>query len=393
MRIFFSVGEPSGDQHAAHLIAELKRRVPGFEPVGFGGPLMAAGGCRLLYRMTDLAVMAIFRIVPMLLTFWRLYRRAVRSFDEARPDAVVLVDFPGFNWHVARAAKKRGIPVFYYMPPQLWAWAPWRIKKVRASVDHVLSGLPFERDWYADRGVPVTYVGHPFFDEVADHPLDERFLAERRPGSDPTTAGMTVGVLPGSRQNELMRNWPAQLRIMRNVAALHPGVRFRVACYKEQHREFLRAKYEAFGVPLPLELCVGKTPEIIELADCCLMVSGSVSLELLARGTPAVVVYKGGPLLSKLAKVFLTCKYITLPNLIADRVVLPEFLYSGSDGPTVAAVSRLLDGWLSNPAALEAKRQEMVALAAAAGTTGATGRAADAILTQLGIERYQMRAA
>ena len=122
MRVFFSVGEPSGDQHAAHLIAELRRRVPGVEAVGFGGPLMEQAGARLLFRMTDLAVMGIFRVIPMLLTFWRLHRQAKRSFDESRPDAVVLVDFPGFNWHVARAAKKRGIPVFYYMPPQLWAW-------------------------------------------------------------------------------------------------------------------------------------------------------------------------------------------------------------------------------------------------------------------------------
>ena len=390
MRIFFSVGEPSGDQHAAHLIGELKRRVPGFEAVGLGGPLMAARGCRLLFRMTDLAVMGLFRILPMLRTFWRLHRQAVRSLDESRPDAVVLVDFPGFNWHVARAAKKRAIPVFYYMPPQLWAWAPWRIKKVRKYVDHVLSGLPFERDWYADRSVPVTYVGHPFFDEVADHPLDERFLAERRPEAAGTR---TVGVLPGSRQNELNRNWPAQLQVMRNVAALHPEVTFRIACYKEQHRDFLRAGYERFGAKLPIEFCVGKTPEVIELADCCLMVSGSVSLELLARRTPAVVIYKGGPLAAALAKRVLTCKYITLPNLIADRLVVPEFYYSGSDAPTVAAITRLLDGWLSNPIALDAKRREMAALAAVAGTTGATARTAEAILSELGIERYQLRAA
>ena len=333
--------------------------------------------------------MGIFRILPMLLTFWRLHRQAVASFDEARPDAVVLVDFPGFNWHVARAAKKRGIPVFYYMPPQLWAWAPWRINKARRNIDHVLSGLPFERDWYAERGVPVTFVGHPFFDEVADHPLDEGFLAERRRDR----GGPIVGVLPGSRHNELSRNWPAQMAIMRNVAALHPGVTFRVACYRERHREFLKEKYERFGTTLPVEFCVGKTPEIIELAHCCLMVSGSVSLELLARRTPAAVVYKGGPLSSRLAKLFLTCKYITLPNLIADRVVYPEFFYSGPDGPTIAAVTRLLDGWLSSPAELDAKRREIAVLAAATGTTGATGRAADAILTQMGVGRSQARAA
>jgi len=378
MRIFFSVGEPSGDQHGAHLIAELRRRVPGVEAVGFGGPLMEQVGCRLLFRMTDLAVMGIFRVIPMLLTFWRLHRQAKRSLDEARPDAVVLVDFPGFNWHVARSAKKRGIPVFYYMPPQLWAWAPWRIKKVRKFVDHILSGLTFERDWYAARGVDVTYVGHPFFDEVNDHPLDEAFLCERRkPGT------RNVGILPGSRHHEVTRNGPALMQVMRNLAAKHPDLVFRVACYKELHRTLLRRMFDETGADLSVEFCVGKTPEIVALADCCAMVSGSVSLELLARRTPAVVLYKNGPLVGFLAKYLLTCKYISLPNLLADRLVMPEFYHSGDDAPAVAAATGVLDGWLSDPAALDGKRREMADLAARTATTGATGRAADAILAKL----------
>ena len=380
MRIFFSVGEPSGDQHAAHLIGELRRRVPGLEAVGLGGPLMEAVGCRLLFRMTDLAIMGILRVMPMLLTFWRLHRQAVRSFDESRPDAVVLIDFPGFNWHIARAAKKRGIRVFYYMPPQLWAWAPWRIKKVRKYVDHVLSGLTFECDWYAERGIDVAYVGHPFFDEVADHPLDQRFVSERR-----SLFVRNVAILPGSRHLEITRNGPALMQIMRNLSALHPDVTFRVACYKELHRTLLWRMHDELGASLPVEFCVGKTPEIVELADCCLMVSGSVSLELLARRTPAAVVYKGGPLAATLAKWVLTCKYISLPNLLADRLVMPEFFYSGDDATAVSKITRLIDDWLSNPSLLAAKQREMDELADRTATTGATARAADAILARLGV--------
>jgi lipid-A-disaccharide synthase len=379
MRIFFSVGEPSGDQHAAHLIDELRRRVPVFEAVGFGGPLMETAGCRLLYRMTDLAVMAIFRVLPMLLTFWRLYRQAKQSLAEHRPDAVVLVDFPGFNWYIARAAKRLGIPVFYYMPPQLWAWAPWRIKKVRKFVDHILSGLTFERDWYASRGIDATYVGHPFFDEVSDHPLDQTFLEERRRDA----SVRNVAILPGSRHLEITRNGPALVQVMRNLAALHPDVVFRVACYKEAHRELLQTMCNDSGFALPVEFCVGKTPEIVELGECCLMVSGSVSLELLARRTPAVVTYKGGPLAGALAKRVLTCKFISLPNLLADREVMPEFMYSGDDAAVVPKITRILDDWLSNAALLAAKRREMEELAAATATTGATARAADAILARL----------
>lgn len=381
MRLFFSVGEPSGDQHAAHLITELRRRVPGFEAVGFGGPLMEESGCRLLYRMTDLAIMGIFRVIPMLLTFWRLHREAKRCMDDVRPDGVVLVDFPGFNWHVARAAKKRGIPVFYYMPPQLWAWAPWRIKKVRKFVDHILSGLTFEHEWYASRGVDVAYVGHPFFDEVADYHLDEAFLADRQ-----IDGTRNVGILPGSRHLEVTRNGPAMLRIMQNISERHPDVVFRVACYKELHRSLFRRMQAEAGIELPVEYCVRKTPEIVELAECCLMVSGSVSLELLARRTPAAVIYKGGPLTPLLMRWVLTCKYISLPNLIADRMVMPEFPYSGDDARVVGPLTETLDQWLSSPVSLAAKRQELDDLAKRSATIGATPRAAEAILSRLGYQ-------
>lgn len=401
MRIFFSVGEPSGDQHAAHLIGELRRRDPGVEAVGLGGPLMEAAGCQVLFRMTDLAIMGIFRVVPMLFTFWRLYRLAKKSLDEARPDAVVLIDFPGFNWHIARAAKKRGIRVFYYMPPQLWAWAPWRIRKVRKHVDHVLSGLTFERDWYVARGVDAVFVGHPFFDEVAEHRLDEQFLRGRRAthpdsandsiigtsvsdrGEARTETLRNVGVLPGSRHLEVTRNGPALLAIIGELARRHPDVIFRVACYREEHRTMLHEMARQAGIEASIEYCVAKTPEVIELSDCCLMVSGSVSLEMLARRTPAVVIYKGGPLAARLAKWVLTCKYISLPNLLADRMVMPEYFYSGDDGASVAAITTTLDGWLSDEATLAAKQQEMTALANVTATTGATTRAVDALLDRL----------
>ena len=180
MRIFFSAGEPSGDQHAAHLIQELRARNPKIQTEGFGGPEMQKQGCLLLFELTQLAVMGFLRVVPMLAKFRRLVIQAEAFFDDAPPDAVVLVDFPGFNWWIAKAAKRRGIPVFYYMPPQLWAWAPWRIRRVRKWVDHVICALPFEYEWYKSRGVNAIWVGHPFFDEVASHKLDSELVKELR---------------------------------------------------------------------------------------------------------------------------------------------------------------------------------------------------------------------
>src|SRR5688500_16117219 len=138
--IFFSVGEPSGDLHGANLIRALKQRCPGVECVGFGGPKMQEAGCRLHTDLTALAVMWFLRVLLNIRVFLRLLGDARRYFRTERPDAVVLIDYPGFNWHVARAAKAEGIPVFYYSPPQIWAWANWRVKKMRRDVDHVLCG-------------------------------------------------------------------------------------------------------------------------------------------------------------------------------------------------------------------------------------------------------------
>ena len=166
MHIFFSVGEPSGDLHGANLIQALKARHPDVRCVGFGGPKMAAAGCELHQDLTKLAIMWFGRVLLNLHKFFEYRRQADEYFARHRPDAVVLIDYPGFNWHIARKATERGIPVYYYGTPQLWAWAGWRVKKMRETVDHALCKLPFEEPWLRERGVNATYVGHPYFDEL-----------------------------------------------------------------------------------------------------------------------------------------------------------------------------------------------------------------------------------
>ena len=177
MKIFFSVGEPSGDLHGANLIRELRRLHSHGEFVGYGGPRMAAAGCQLHADLTELAVMWFLRALMHLPRFWQLVCQADRYFRHQRPDAVILIDYPGFNWWIARRAKAHRIPVFYYGAPQMWAWAGWRVGKMRRLVDHVLCKLPFEADWYRQRGCDATYVGHPYFDEMAQQALDAAFVA------------------------------------------------------------------------------------------------------------------------------------------------------------------------------------------------------------------------
>src|SRR5688572_22075471 len=213
LTIFFSAGEPSGDLHGANLIRELAAR-DDVAAVGFGGPLMAAAGCRLHADLTLLAVMGILPVLAKLPQFLKLLLKADRVFRTERPDAVVLIDFPGFNWWIARRAKRYGIPVFYHVPPQIWAWYTWRVRRMRKLVDHVLCGLEFETRWLKDHGCRATFVGHPYFDEVRRQSLDASFMDERRGRTGPL-----VAILPGSRTQEVVNNLPWQLKAAAHVRA------------------------------------------------------------------------------------------------------------------------------------------------------------------------------
>lgn len=377
MRIFISAGEPSGDLHAANLIHSLRARLPDAEFVGFGGPRMEQAGARLLYPLVELAVMWFGRVLLNFHKFLALASRADRVFRHERPDAVILIDYPGFHWWIAWRAKVRGIPVFYYVPPQLWAWAGWRVKKVRKYVDHVLCSLPFEPAWYHARGVPgATHVGHPFFDEVAERTLDEAFLAQQRAGDGPLLA-----ILPGSRTQEIQRNLPILLRAAEQLAEARPDVRFVIACLRPKNAVMAREILRESGRNLPrLEIHQGRTPELIHLADMAWSVSGSVSLELMAEALPTVILYKVKPLDLVIARPFIKSKYITLVNLLADEEVMPEYL-------TDRDVSTELAGWalkwLNNPLERSAVALKLAELRDRVAAPGASERAADRITEAL----------
>jgi len=385
MHVFFSVGEPSGDQHAAHLITELRRRDPSLRISGFGGPRMSAAGFEKLFNLTDLAVMGFFAVVPLLWKFLKLYWQAKAFLKAERPDMVVLVDFPGFNWHIAKAAKRLGIRVVYYCPPQIWAWGPWRILYMR-WVDHVLSVLPFEAEWYRKKRVSVEYVGHPFFDEVAEHPLDEAFCQHLK-----SRAPVTIGLLPGSRSKELSGNFNAMLETARRLCERHSNIRFHVACYKPAHQEFCLKRLAEFSTPLPIDVHVGRTSEIIASVDCCLMVSGSVSLEVLSRALPAAALYRIGSWTKLCKPYFITVPYFSLPNLMANRPVMPEFLMGDDPEPEIAGMTRLLDVWLSVPGVLGGVRAELEDLRSKNAQRGGLVNATEALIRQLEIARPQSR--
>jgi len=389
VRVFFSAGEPSGDLHGANLIRQLRKRCPGLEAVGYGGPQMAAAGCQLHADLTALAVMWFLRVLLNLHKFWDLASRADRYFRHQRPDAVVLIDYPGFNWWIARRAKVHGIPVFYYCPPQIWAWAQWRVKKMRGLVDHVLCCLPCEQTWVREQGCNATFIGHPYFDEVRRQELDAAFMERLQ-----HEAGPLVTILPGSRTQEVIHNLPWLVKAAELVREAVPDVRFAVAAFKPHQAEIARQAVAGRG--LPIEVHGGRTPELIRLAECCMAVSGSVSLELLYQTKPTVILYFGRRLGFFVQQFFRQGKYIQLVNLLvadelfprdvtpfdpaqpdAERVPYPDYLTCEDKSAQMAA--HLIE-WLRDPVKRSARVAMLERIRAEVSAGGASARAADYIL-------------
>jgi lipid-A-disaccharide synthase len=305
--------------------------------------------------------------------FLHLLSLADRYFRHHRPDAVVLIDYPGFNWWMARRAHFHGIPVIYFVPPQIWAWAGWRVNKMRRFVDHVLCSLPFEKAWYENRGVPAHFVGHPYFDELTRQRLDPDFLREQRRPRE-----RRVALLPGSRTQEVRQNWPTLMRSAERIQETCPDARFLVACFKVSQREYIE-RYLS-GTKSPIETFVGRTPEVIHLADACVAVSGSVGLELLYHGKPSVVTYRISTLARTVSRTFIKSRFISLVNLLADEELFPEFL---SDRCEAEAIGAIVARWLREPAEHAAVSQRLAGLRRQVGAAGACARTAEYILNAL----------
>jgi lipid-A-disaccharide synthase len=234
----------------------------------------------------------------------------------------------------------------------------------------VLCSLPFEETWLRQRGIAARYIGHPYFDELHQQRLDGDFLAVQR-----ARPGTVVGILPGSRHSELRNNLSSLVRAAQRIHARRGDVRFLMACLKARHADELRPRLAGAGVPL--EVHHGRTPEIIHLSHSCLSVSGSVSLELLFRGKPAAIVYRAHPLMVALGKLMIRCKYITLVNLLTDRLLFPEYVTSGNVGDELAG--HVLH-WLEDPDAYEGLCGDLAALRRRVAEPGACDRAAAAVL-------------
>ncbi len=374
MRLFFSAGEPSGDLHGANLIRALCAQQPDIECVGYGGERMQEAGCRLNFPLCSMAVMGFLPVLLNAYKFVSLLRQADQSFRENPPDAVVLIDYPGFNWGIAKRAHAQGIPVYYFVPPQIWGWAQWRVHKMRRWVDHVLCSLPFEEAWYAGHGIDAHHFGHPYFDELPRQNLDSAFMEEHA-----NQPGKLIGLLPGSRTQEVEQNLKTLMRSARLIRVARPDTRFLVACFKPSHAKLVEQYARAHELSF-VQTVVGRTPEVIELAHSCIAVSGSVSLEMLYRGKPAVIVYHMKPLYVPIVRVMQKVPYISLVNLIANEEVYPEFLSTKCESEQVA---NHVIRWLNDPKSHGVVKGQLQRLRDCVGLPGACDRAAAYIVSGL----------
>jgi lipid-A-disaccharide synthase len=379
--IFFSVGEPSGDQHAARMVSQILALDSTIQVRGFGGQAMRDAGCHLDRDLTQHAVVGLVEVIPKLRQFFSFADEAEEIFRQGNVDAVVLVDFPGFNWHVAKRAKKYGIPVYYYCPPQLWAWGGWRIKKMKRTVDHVLAVLPVEQDYFEGHGIPTTFVGHPFFDAVDSQCLDHQLIDQFRETN--LSREHLVAVLPGSREHEVHSNWPLMLEAIRRINRTNPRARFLVAAYRDRQCLWCRDQMTEQDRDLPIEFFVGRTSEVVEVARCAMMVSGSVSLELMARRTPAAVIYRVGRVLHSVGKYLLNLDSITLPNLMSDRKVFPEMVSVGKPEPAIDFLTQSINAMLNDHFYFQGLLESLDGLRGQYARPGASKRAAEFLHRQL----------
>lgn len=375
-RLFLSAGDTSGDQHAARLVRRLQQLVPGLAVEGHGGPELAAAGCRLHTDLVSQSIMGLGAALKAVPEMFGVLRRTAGVLDARRPDAVVLVDYPGFNLYVARLAHKRGIPVVYFVAPQLWAWAPWRARRFARVVDEALVIFPFEVPFYRDAGLEAHYVGHPLLDTL---PRDEAALAAVR---DPaiTARPRPVALLPGSRAREVAAHMPMLLTAAKELLGRHPDASFHTAHVTPLERQRMAEHARAIGVPL--EIHDDRVHAVMASCRCAVVASGTATLETGLLGTPLVLLYRVKHLEGALVRQLILTPWVGLVNLTSGRQVHPEVLqYDDDTRALVAAVEPLLqdgEAWLAQRQALVELRTRL-----RADTQGAVEGAAQRLAARL----------
>ena len=378
LRLLLSCGEPSGDLYAGALTRELKAIDAGIEVSGLGGPAFAAAGGTLLEDYRGLAVTGLTEALAKVPRSYATIRRFANIARAERPDALIVIDFPDFNFPLARRVKQQGIPVVYYISPQIWAWRAGRLKTMREIADRVLVIFPFEEAIYRAGGVPVEFVGHPLIDLATPSAPREPFLRAHGLSAE----APTVAVLPGSRPNEVGRILADLVAAAALIRAQVPSVQFFIA--RAPHLDDALFAVARGPASVPFTIVEGETDAILAASQVVLTASGTATVQTALHDTPMVIVYRLSPLTYQIGRRLVKLEAVGMVNLIAGEKIVPELIQGDF---TPEAVAREAVSMLTDPVRVARIRAGLARVRSKLGGPGASRRAAHAIAEIAGASR------
>jgi lipid-A-disaccharide synthase len=368
MTIYFVAGEVSADNHGAALIRSLRVLDPELKFIGRGGPQMQqVAGVQFKNWIGNAAVLGLWEVLRKYGYFREQFRQTLNEIQESRPDAVVLIDYPGFNLRLARVLRRQSQrqKTIYYISPQVWAWNRGRIKRMAHFIDLVLCIFPFETDLYAASGLRAVFVGHPMIERLETQKINTH--------RDPNL----IGLFPGSRSREVRKIFPVMIEAARRLLQLNPTLRFQVAAASE---ELAREMSERLADRQAIEITVGQTATIMQRAFAGMVASGSATLEAAYYGMPFVLIYKVAWPTYVAARLVVNVDFLGMPNLLAAKEVVPEFIQHEAKPDAIVKAVRLL---MEESPARDRMISDFDAITSKLGGTGASERGAQAILEEL----------
>jgi len=364
--VMIIAGEASGDLHGSRLVTAMRKRDNALFFCGIGGQALKAAGVRVFVDASELSVVGITEAFSKLPHLLKGMAVAKRTLKRLLPDLLILIDFPDFNLNVAAFAKKLGIPVLYYISPQIWAWRPGRVKKIGKLVDHMAVILPFEEDFYKKHEIPVTFVGHPL--------LDANFDYGKKAFKNPDDNISVIGLLPGSREREIARHLPIMLGAAQILLKRINNVKFVISLAPDVKRKSVEEIVNKKKGAADFEIVSGQVRKIFEKSSVVIAASGTVTLESAIAGTPMVIIYKVSPISYWLGRAMIQVKHIGLVNLITGKKIVPELL---QDQASPIRIADTVFSMLSDAPGLEKLRLELLQVKDALGGPGAADRVAD----------------
>jgi lipid-A-disaccharide synthase len=370
-KIMMVSGEASGDLHGASVVKALKEQQPDIQIYGVGGQAMAAAGVEILYDIKELGVVGFVEVVKKYPHLLGVFNRLVEVLKSNRPDVLVLIDYPGFNMRLARAAKDLGIKVVYYISPSAWAWARGRAKKIADTVERVAAIFPFEAEVYTEAGANVTFVGHPLLDIVK--PSMERAAAYTHFQADANRPIITL--MPGSRKQEIENLLPDMLKALEILKQAHPAIQCYLPLASTIARDNIEAILKQYNVDV--QITQGHTYDLMGISTFIIAASGTATLEAALMGAPTIIVYRLAPITWLLGKFLVKIPHVGLPNIVAGKRIVPELLQYDVEADNIASIAK---EWLDRPENLNLIREDLRMMKTQLGEPGAVGRVAEVIL-------------